>query len=443
LKHQRGACIAALVALVAFVAAACSGGGGDDGADRTTSTTTDGAQAGASSNARGNVDGKLVIGKLLPQTGQQSARFAAVDTPIDMALAEINAAGGVNGRHVTVVAGDDGTSADVAIVSLERMLAEDKADVILGPASSATALGIMTEIRDGEVVTCSGSNTSPDLTFAESNGYYLRTAPPDKLQGPALAQLVAENGRTRVAVLTRNDSYGRGFGNALVTSLADRGIAIVHNAAYDFNAPDFVDDVRTLKESAPDAVVVIGFTNDGGRVLRELVAQGFGPQQVATYTADGMQGQTFYTAVDAANPAVVAGIRGTAPAAAPRGIDHPFYAEYAKTGQDTIFSSHYYDCTMLVALAAVAAGSDDPGVIRKYIIDVSSGGRQCRTYVACVVLLDRGIDIDYEGASGPVDLDQHREPTVGVYDVWQYDATGTPVEIPGKGQIRVGPLRAD
>ena len=435
MNQKRWGLALVLVALVTVGSAACDGS--DDGSNaNVTTTTVDTGTAGPSSNVRGNVDGTLEIGKLLPQTGDQSARFKAVDTPINMAVQEINAAGGVNGKPIRLTAADDGTSADVATVSLDQLLNTDKVDVVLGPSTSATMLGIMEQVKRGEVVTCSGSNTAGELTDRDSGGYYLRTSPPDKFQGPALAQLVTNDGRSRIAIVTRHDSYGQGFGTALEAAFREQDVDVVFNDSYD-PTDDFESIVGEVKAAKPDAVIVIGLSEDGGRVLRELIEQGLGPHDIPTYTADGMQSKSFYEDVDPTNRASVQGIKGTAPSPAPAGRVHPFAAKYAKTGQDTIFSSHYYDCTMIVALAAEAAGTDDPGLIRQQILAVSKGGETCQTYAECLALLKEGQDIDYDGASGPVDLDEHREPTVGVYDVWEYNATGAPVDIEGIAQIKI------
>jgi branched-chain amino acid transport system substrate-binding protein len=428
MKQKRWIGAIALVTLLALAAAAC----GSDNNDSSSDTT-----GASSSNARGNVDGTLVVGKLLPQSGDLSAIFKSLDTPINMAIQEINDAGGVNGKPVVTKAADDGTSADVASTSLDTLLNSDKVDVILGAASSTTTLGIIDKIKTGQAVQCSGSNTSSELTTADSGGFYLRTAPPDKFQGPALAQLVINDGKSKVAILTRNDSYGTGFGDALETALKDGGADVVLNAVYDPAAADFRSDVGKVKAASPDAVIVIGLNDDGGKVIKEMIAQNIGPKQVQIYTADGMQGSSFYKAVDASNPAVVENMKGTAPAAAPSGVTHPFNAAYAKTGLDTIFSSYYYDCTILVALAAQAAGSDDPSKIKAKIEEVSKGGEKCQAYKDCLALLKDGKDIDYDGASGPVDLDENREPTVGVYDVWAYDAQGKPTNIQGVAQIKI------
>ena len=354
-----------------------------------------------------------------------------------MAIDEINAAGGVNGKPVVLKDADDGTSPDVAAQGLDTLLNSDKADVIVGPASSGTMEGIVDKVASAGVTTCSGSNTSAALTSAKDNGYYFRTAPPDKFQGPALAQLLLSDNKTKPAILARNDSYGTGFADSLEKALTDGGADVVINSAYDPAASDFSSDVSKVVAKGPDSVVIIGFNDDGAKIVKEMIAQNVGPDKIQIYTADGMQSSKFGQSVDASNPGVIAGIKGTAPAAAPAGVTHPFIAKYAATGNDTIFSSYYYDCMMLLALSAQAAGSDDPAKIKDKMLEVSQGGTKCQTYADCLALLKAGKDIDYDGASGSVDLSKVGEPTSGVYDVWQYNADGTNSNIKGVPQISI------
>jgi len=421
----------AALALLTLVAGACS----SSSKSGSSSSPTTAVSAGD----RGNVNGQLVLGALLPQSGDLSAIFKALSVPIQMAVTEINAAGGVNGKPVVLKSADDGTSPDVASASLDTLLTSGKVDVILGAASSTTELGIIDKIKTNGVLDCSGSNTSSALTVpgGAAGGYYFRTAPPDKFQGPALAQLVLNDNKHKVAILTRNDSYGTGFGASLESALKAGGADVVVNDAYDPKSADFSADVGKVTNKGADAIVVIGFNDDGGKVLKAMIAKNVGPKDIQIYTADGMQSSKLYKSVDPSNPAVIEGIKGTAPAAAPSGVTSPFTAKYAATGNDTIFSAYYYDCTNLVALAAQAAHSDDPAKIKDKMIEVSSGGTKCNTYKQCAALLKAGKDIDYAGASGPVDLTSEHEPGNGVYDVWSYGADGKPANIKGVAQIKI------
>jgi ABC-type branched-subunit amino acid transport system substrate-binding protein len=419
-----------VVTILALVLAAC-GGDDDDSSSGTTEST---AQQAAD---RGNVDGTLVLGALMPQSGDLSVIYDALHTPVTMAIEEINAAGGVNDKPVQLKDADDGTDPNVATTSLDTLLNSEKIDAIIGPASSGTMEGIVDKVASAGVVDCSGSNTSAALTDAKDDGFYFRTAPPDKFQGPALAQLVLSDNKAKPAILARNDSYGKGFADSLEKSLTDGGADVVINSLYDPNASDFSADVSKVVDAGPDSVIVIGFNTDGAKVVKEMIAQGVGPDKIQIYTADGMQSSKFGESVDPANPGVIANIKGTAPSAAPAGVTHPFIAKYAATGKDTIFSSYYYDCTLLVALSAQAAGSDDPAKIKAKMLEVAEDGTKCQTYADCLALLKQGTDIDYDGASGSVDLSKVGEPTAGVYDVWAYKADATNANIPGVSQITV------
>jgi branched-chain amino acid transport system substrate-binding protein len=436
----------ATVSVIAVFAAAC-GDDDDEATDTTASETTEASDTTASETTVAGPegapgcdtytaeDGSLKIGLLMPQSGDLASIYDALHEPALMAIEEINAAGGVNGVPVACVDGDDGTSADVAATALDTLVNSDAVNAIVGPASSGTMLGILDKVKTAGVQVCSGSNTAADLTTADDGGLYFRTAPPDKLQGPALAQVILNDGHSNVAIVARNDSYGTGFAEALEDALVDGGATVAVNAAYDPAADSYSADVSAVKDAGPDSVVVIGFDVDGGKVIKEMIGQGVGPKDIPIYTADGMQGGSFFEKVDASDPSLIEGLGGTAPAAAPNGVTSPFNDAYAATGFDTIFSSYYYDCTILTALAAQAAGSTASADIAAKMLEVSSEGEACNTYADCLALLEAGTDINYEGASGPVDLDEVGEPTVGVYDVWAYDAEGAPANKEGVDQI--------
>ena len=200
----------ALLAVLALTAAACGGGGGK----KTAATTATTARTFPS---RGNVDGILKIGILAPQTGDLAALGPPQFKGAELAIKDINAAGGVLDKPVQSVEADDGgaSNTDIANANADRMITSDKVDAIQGAASSGTTKAIMDKLTGAGVVECSPSNTSSELTTIKSNngGYYFRTAPPDNLQGPALADVITGDGHSKIAIIVRNDSYGVGFGS--------------------------------------------------------------------------------------------------------------------------------------------------------------------------------------------------------------------------------------
>ncbi len=193
----------------------------------------------------------MTLGALLPQSGDLSAIYKSLDTPVTMAVDEINAAGGVNDKPVVLKHADDGTSADVAAdVARHAARRPTRSTRSSAPRPRPRRWASSTRSRTAGVVECSGSNTSAELSTVKDDGYYFRTAPPDTLQGPALAQLILQRrASTKVAILTRNDSYGTGFGDALETALKDGGADVPVNAAYDPAATDFKADVAKVVDT--------------------------------------------------------------------------------------------------------------------------------------------------------------------------------------------------
>ena len=429
MRRNRLRGLAVVAAALALVAGAC---GGDDEAEDTTTTEADDASSG-----RSNADGSVVFGTLVPQTGDLANIVESLQTPIDIAVEEINDAGGVLGEDVTVVEGDDGTDPDVAQTTYDKLVNTDNVDAIIGPAPSGVASKIAESLGTDQVPTCSGSTTAANLTGV-GDGYFFRTAPGDSLQGPALADLILADGYTEVAIVARNDDYGKGFSEALSQALEESGASVTETVLYNPDSGSGYDaDVQKAVDSAPQAVAVIGFNDDGAQIINAMIGQGAGPADIPIYTADGMKSSSFGESVDPNEPGKVAGIKGTAPSAAPSGIDHPFTATFAETGIDTIFSSYYYDCTNLMALAIESAGTDEGSAVQEAFAANLEGDTDCQTYAECKEALDAGESIHYRGASSPFDSWLTMEPGTGVYDVWEYDADGVDATIEGE-EIRIG-----
>jgi branched-chain amino acid transport system substrate-binding protein len=399
------------------------------------------AGAGGDVEPTGHGDGTLNIGQLAPLSGRLSNVVQSLTTPVTMAVEEINGAGGVLGQPVGYTLADDGTNPDVALASLEPLLEGGAVDAVIGPATSGTMLGILDAVRDAKVLDCSGSNASIFLSTANSGGYYFRTAPPDALQGRALARLVTADKHKRVAILARRDAYGTRLAREVTAGLSQDGARVVADVRYDANSHNFFADVRKVARANPDAVVVLGFENDGADVVRTLQTKYLAPPNVPVYVTDGVRSDMFGQLVNPNDPGVVAGIKGTAAAVAPAGVQSPFLERFAATGVDPVFSAHYYDCTILTALAAEKAKSDDPDKMKQAFAANTRGSVKCNTFADCKRALDENKTIQYEGASASFkNMNEFGrfQPGAGVFEVWAFDAAAEDVTEPPETQIRIG-----
>jgi branched-chain amino acid transport system substrate-binding protein len=406
----------AVLAVLAMVVAAC---GGDD--DDSASDTT---QGGSDTTAAPKGDGVLKIGYLLPETGALSFLGPPMIQGVKMAQSEINAAGGALGKDVELVAADDGTDPDVASAAADDLLA-DKVDGVVGAAASSVSLAVIDKLTGAPVVQCSPSNTGLQFTTYKDNGFYFRTAPPDNLQAQVLADLMVNDGKENAIVVARSDEYGEGFANALRDELENAGATVADVVLYDPEAGNYQAEAQKIKDANVDAVALIAF-DEGAQVIQAAIAAGVGPKDTQWYGTDGIQSSTFFEKVDPKDPTVVQGLRGTAPSAAPEQGEATFRQRFDKfaPGTDTIYSGYAYDCAVLMALAATEAKSDAPQAIQAHMVDVTKDGTKCSLFKDCVALLDKGEDIDYDGAAGALDFIDAGEPGAGAYDTWQFDAQG-------------------
>ncbi|HUR08125.1 MAG TPA: ABC transporter substrate-binding protein [Nonomuraea sp.] len=363
-------------------------------------------------------DGTLTIGSVLPQTGTLAYLGPPEFAGVDLAVKEINDAGGVLGKPVGKIHTDSGdTTTNIASQSVDKLLAQ-KADAIIGAASSAVSESIIDKITRSGVVQFSPANTSDKFTTIKDDGLYFRTAPPDKLQGRVLGDLVVADGNDTVGVLAMQDSYGTGLADQVTQTAEAGGAKVVERVDYDPKAPEFSADVAKIKAANPKGIVLIGF-EETAKVVAELVKQGLTADKYKWYMVDGNMSNTNYLRMP---KGTLKGVKGTIPgAAAPEAFQKRLLAINPKLTNYT-YAAESYDAANLIALAAEAAKDDAGTAIGATLVDVSKGGEKCKDFKSCDELLKAGKDIDYDGVSGPVDFNDAGDPSVATIGVYQYGA---------------------
>ena len=224
--------------------------------------------------------GPLIIGTLLPLTGNLAFLGPPEVAGAQLAVNDINAAGGVLGQPVQLVEGDSGdASTDTATQTVDRLL-QSGVNAIVGAASSGVSLTVIDAITQAGVMQISPANTSDQFTTYNDNGLYFRTAPPDTLQARALADLIIEDGNNTVGILALNDPYGTGLAENTLNNLVDAGLSEddIVSITYDPQAANFDSEVQQMVDFNPDAIVVIGF-EESSRIIEGLNSNGVGPQR--------------------------------------------------------------------------------------------------------------------------------------------------------------------
>ena len=235
-------------------------------------------------------DGVLAFGGLLPETGSLAFLGAPEFAGAELAIADINAAGGVLGKDVTWSPGDSGdTSTDIASQTADRLLGEG-VDAIIGAASSSVSLTVIDKITAAGVVQYSPANTSLKLVDYPDHALYFRDAPPDDLQGNVIAQLVIDDGNQSAYILALDDAYGTSLAEVVGAGLTAAGVEVLGTKIYN-PAPEtvFDSDIDEIVAADPDAIILITF-DEGSRILKTMVEKGIGPADKMVYGCDGNMG---------------------------------------------------------------------------------------------------------------------------------------------------------
>ncbi|NMR20893.1 ABC transporter substrate-binding protein [Cellulomonas fimi] len=394
---------AAFAGAAALVLTACSGGADEDGSG--TDTTGGGTDA-----------QPLIVGSLLPQTGSLAFLGPPEIAGVDLAIQEINEAGGVLGQDVEIVHADssDADNAEVATQSVADLMSQD-VQVVVGAASSSVTLNVLDDITGAEIVQISPANTATALSGASP--FYFRTAPSDLVQGAALGNLILQDGRANVAFLVFNDDYGITLRDVAKRTIEEAGGTVVYgNEGEEFDpaSDDVVASAVTAALSTnPDAIVVIAF--DQTKLIVPALASAGVPGSMM-YFVDGNLAD--YSADF--EPGTLEGAKGTLPGKA---ADESFRERLLEVNSgltDFSYAAESYDAVILAALAAVRGEGTDGPTIQENMAAVSGaeGGEECASFAECVDLLEAGDDIAYQAVSAAGPFNEDNDPSsawVGIY----------------------------
>ena len=279
------------------------------------------------------------------------------------------------------------------------------------------SLNVIDKITGDCKIQFSPANTSPEFTDYEDDDLYFRTAPSDVLQGQVLADLMIEDGVASAALLARQDSYGEGLLEFTKTPFEEQGGEVVLDQVYDPEAQSFEAEVDAVVSEDADALVMIGF-DESSRILSSLFEQGFTPDQKKIYLVDGNIGNAL--GEDFTEPGTLVGIKGTLPSAELTGDFRSRLLAIDPALVDFSYSAETYDAIVIMALAAIAADTDDPAAVAAQINGITRDGEACETFADCAALLAEGTDIDYNGPSGPQEFSQPGEPTAASFAIMAY-----------------------
>lgn len=233
------------------------------------SRTPSGSPTSSSSNA-----GPVKLGVVVPLTGDGASYGIPIRRAGELAVEEINAAGGIAGAPLEVVWEDGKCDAKEGTAAAQKLINVDQVKVIFGGVCSSETLAMAPLAEAAKVLIVSPSATSPDLTAA--GDFVFRTAPSDAAAGSVAAEYAyAKMGAKKAAVISQTTDYAQGLRKVFTARLAALGGTIVADETYNNGDTDFRTQILKIKSGAPDVIYILPQSQASGvLILKQLKANG-------------------------------------------------------------------------------------------------------------------------------------------------------------------------
>jgi branched-chain amino acid transport system substrate-binding protein len=380
--------------------------------------------AGAIPAARA-ADCSITIGVVMELTGTAGAYGQAAARAFDLAVRDINDAGGVRGCRLVTDTRDSQSQPTVAVDAANQLVQLKKVPVLVGGIISSTTLPILTSVTGpAKVLQVSPAASSPRLTDVgrdpRAGGLFLRTITSDALQGTVAARFALDQGMRRIAVIYVNNDFGTQLEREFTRVYRALGGTRVVATPYNERQGSYAAEVSTTLATNPDALYLISTPVDGATIARAWISQG-GTRRLLLN--DGMNSADFVSAVGARYLNEAFGTSsGTTPGASTQYFDVAFRA-FAHLDPASPAADRAYDAGALVGLALAAAPRAEPAAIRAAIARVTDprgevihAGRA--EFTRAFATLKAGKTVRYEGVIGPVSFDAAGDIT-GPFRLWR------------------------
>jgi len=302
------------------------------------------------------------IGFHVPLTGFAASDGMSAMRGAELAVEQINGAGGINGRKLELIVQDDQARADQA-VPLANKYVGDGLKIMVSGSFSAPTRAAASVFQGAQIPYISAYAIHPDITRA--GNYVFRTAFTGEVQGRAAAKVAGDILKKRkVTLVTLNNDFGQSLAAGFKEAAGKFGISVVSEYTFGMADRQFGAIVASVRKDDPELIFVVGYYFNGGPLVAQLRAAGIKAQIVGT---EGFDSQHFLNIVkDAGDGLIIATAldRDTKSAATRKFIDD-FEAKY-KTPADMVAASTH-SAVNVAAEAVRRAGDSDTAKIRAAI----------------------------------------------------------------------------
>jgi len=308
----------------------------------------------------------VIIGSISPLTGTNAVQGLDMKRGEQMALEEINAAGGICGRPLKIIWEDTESSAKGGMDAVHKLVEINKVPLIVGAYSSGISLPTGQWTNSKKVIQIAEASTSPKLR--EIGPYFFNIIGLDEVMGTMLAVFALESGAGTFGSITVNNPFGIGIEIWTKKTIDMAGKIWLEAVRYDEKKTDYRAELERLFAKKPEVVFFTAYGTESKLILKQAYEMGLKPSkgwyadyptmwsnEVIPVSAQGIKG-------------LECGATGGARLAE---YQTAYQKRYGKQAKQTAFGAYAYDATWIAALALSMAGSTDTDKIAKALHIVS------------------------------------------------------------------------
>lgn len=321
-----------------------------------------GAAVWRSSHPKGG--GPIVIGVSLPLTGDSADWGKSQQDGYELALAQVNGSGGVKGRPIKLIYGDDEGLPNQGISVLQRFIDIDHIQALTGVANSSVALAYIPIITQKKLVFISSGASSPKLSGASK--YFFRTWPSDIAEALAMAQYSRQKlGVSSVSILYINNDYGVGLADPFANEFSSLGGRVLGRESFEQNATDMRAQLTKIKGQGPQAIYLAGDPPEMARCITQARQLGITTKFLSISTLNDKQVFAVVKSSDIEGTVITdASFDPNSDRPEARAFVSAFRAKFNR--DPGILANTAYDALMVLAHAMTEVGTD-PDVIADYL----------------------------------------------------------------------------
>ena len=329
----------------------------------------------------------LKLGVVCPLSGSSAISGVIIANSAQMAVDEINAAGGINGNiKIELISEDDESVPATSVTVVQKLVEQDKVHAIIGSQASSCTLANMEVTKAAKIPQITPASSNVTIT-QQGNPYIFRMTSTDATNAATLLKYCQSLGYTKISMCYDSSDFGTGGYNIVANLAPSYGIEIVAAEVYNTGDTDFSVILSKMDAAQPDTFFMWGYHTEAAAIMTQMVQYGYeygmvgygmNSPELTNLGGAAVEGIVFCTAFDAANPDPVV-----------QAFDQK-YVEQFKNSYDQN-GPQSYDAVYLIADAverAIADGAD------------WTNGEVLRDYIASA---------QYEGATGVTSFDENGE----------------------------------